>query len=103
MPVMHGEDDESVPVTEVRQLAGAHSAAKLSLLPRAEARLRYDPLAVAILMGCLQQVQPVRPERSVRVVPQHDLTLDPADCIIDGLNPVCELGETSKSPSRTLE
>ena len=57
MLVMHGEDDESVPVTEARQLAQAHGSAELSLLPGAGARLRHDPRAIAILMGWLQRVQ----------------------------------------------
>ena len=57
MLVMHGEDDENVPVNEARQLAGAHGEAELSLLPGAGARLRHDPRAVAILMGWLQRMQ----------------------------------------------
>ena len=57
MLVMHGEDDESVPVNEARQLAQAHGTAELSLLPGAGARLRHDPRAIAILMGWLQRVQ----------------------------------------------
>jgi putative redox protein len=55
--VMHGEDDESVPTTDARQLAQAHGAAELSLLPGAGHRLRHDPRAVAILMGWLDRVR----------------------------------------------
>ena len=55
--VMHGEDDESVPTTDARQLAQAHGAAELSLLSGAGHRLRHDPRAVAILMGWLDRVR----------------------------------------------
>lgn len=57
--VMHGEDDESVPVSDARQLAQAHGSAELSVLSGANARLRHDPRAVAILMGWLQRQQVV--------------------------------------------
>lgn len=55
--VLHGEDDESVPTSDARQLAQAHGAAELSLLPGAGHRLRHDPRAVAILMGWLDRVR----------------------------------------------
>ena len=55
--VMHGEDDESVPTTDARQLAQAHQAAELSLLSGAGHRLRHDPRAVAILLGWLERVR----------------------------------------------
>ena len=54
--VMHGEDDESVPTSDARQLAQAHGNAELSLLQGAGHRLRHDPRAVAILMGWLERV-----------------------------------------------
>ena len=57
MLVMHGEEDDSVPVNEARQLAESHGAAELSLLTGAGARLRHDPLAAAILMGWAQRMQ----------------------------------------------
>ena len=41
--VMHGEDDESVPTTDARQLAAAHGSADLNLLAGAGHRLRHDP------------------------------------------------------------
>ncbi len=55
--VLHGEDDESVPTTDARQLAQAHGAAELSLLAGAGHRLRHDPRAIAILMGWLGRVR----------------------------------------------
>lgn len=55
--VMHGEDDESVPTTDARQLAQAHGSAELSLLPGAGHRLRHDPRAIAIFMGWLDRVR----------------------------------------------
>lgn len=57
MLVMHGEDDESVPTTDARQLAQAHGSAELSLLQGAGHRLRHDPRAIAILMGWLDRVR----------------------------------------------
>ena len=55
--VMHGEDDESVPTSDARQLAQSHGAAELSLLTGAGHRLRHDPRAIAILMGWLERVR----------------------------------------------
>ncbi|MEQ8436793.1 MAG: alpha/beta hydrolase [Ilumatobacter fluminis] len=55
--VMHGDDDDSVPTSDARQLAAAHGAAELSLLPGAGHRLRHDPRAVAILLGWLERVK----------------------------------------------
>ena len=55
--VMHGEDDESVPASDSRQLAQAHGSAELSVLAGAGHRLRHDPRAVAILLGWLDRVR----------------------------------------------
>jgi len=55
--VMHGDDDDSVPTSDARQLAAAHGDAELSLLSGAGHRLRHDPRAVAILLGWLQRVR----------------------------------------------
>lgn len=55
--VMHGEDDESVPTSDARQLAQAHGSAELSLLAGAGHRLRHDPRALAILLGWLDRVR----------------------------------------------
>ncbi len=57
--VMHGDDDESVPTSDARQLAQAHGSAELSLLTGAGHRLRHDPRAIAILLGWLGRVRDV--------------------------------------------
>ncbi|MDJ0768362.1 MAG: alpha/beta hydrolase [Ilumatobacter sp.] len=55
--VLHGDDDESIPTTDARQLAQAHGTAELGLLTGAGHRLRHDPRAIAILMGWLDRVR----------------------------------------------
>lgn len=55
--VMHGDDDESVPTTDARQLAEAHGSAELNLLSGAGHRLRHDPRAIAVLMGWLERMR----------------------------------------------
>jgi putative redox protein len=57
MLVMHGDDDDSVPTSDARQLAQAHGSAELSLLAGAGHRLRHDPRAIAILLGWLDRVR----------------------------------------------
>ena len=59
MLVMHGSDDDSVPVSDARQLVNAHGAAELSLLEGAGHRLRHDPRAIAVLLGWLDRVRSV--------------------------------------------
>ena len=59
--VLHGEDDESVPTTDAKQLADAHGSAELSVLAGAGHRLRHDPRAVAILFGWLDRIRAVQP------------------------------------------
>jgi uncharacterized protein len=53
MMVMHGDDDETVPVADSRKMAAAHGAAELRVLAGAGHRLRHDPRATAILLGWL--------------------------------------------------
>ncbi|CAB4886342.1 unannotated protein [freshwater metagenome] len=53
--VMHGDDDESVPVADARMLAEAHGSAEMRLITGAGHRLRHDPRAVAILLGWLDR------------------------------------------------
>ena len=53
--VMHGEDDESVPVADSRVLAEAHGAAETRIVTGAGRRLRHDPRAVAVLFGWLDR------------------------------------------------
>lgn len=55
--IMHGDDDESVPTSEARQLAAAHGRAELSVLAGAGHRLRHDPRAIALLFGWLDRVR----------------------------------------------
>lgn len=57
MMVMHGDDDDRVPVSDARQLVTAHGNAELSLLPGAGHRLRHDPRAVAVLLGWIDRMQ----------------------------------------------
>jgi len=54
---MHGEDDESVPTSDARQLGQAHGSAELSLRQGAGHRLRHEPRSVAILLGWLERVR----------------------------------------------
>lgn len=55
MLVMHGADDESVPVFDARVLADAHGSAELRIIAGAGHGLRYDPRVVAILLGWLDR------------------------------------------------
>jgi putative redox protein len=55
MLVIHGDDDESVPASDARQLAQAHGSAELRILSGGGHRLRHDPRAVAILLGWLDR------------------------------------------------
>ena len=57
MLVMHGEEDESVPPADARQLAEAHGGAELRLFAGAGHRLRHDPRAIAVLLGWLDRVR----------------------------------------------
>ncbi len=53
--VLHGDDDDTVPVVDARLIAQAHGAAELRLIAGAGHRLRHDPRAVAILLGWLDR------------------------------------------------
>ena len=53
--VLHGDDDESVPATDTRQLAEAHGAAEMRVLEGAGHRMRHDPRAMAVLFGWLDR------------------------------------------------
>lgn len=57
--VVHGADDDDVPVSDARQLAEAAGArAELHVLPGAGHRLRADPRAMALLVGWLERQAP---------------------------------------------
>lgn len=53
--VMHGDEDESVPVADSRVLAEAHGSAELRVIAGAGHRLRHDPRAIAVLLGWLDR------------------------------------------------
>ncbi len=53
MLVLHGADDEAVPVFDARVLADAHGTAELRIIAGAGHGLRYDPRVVALLLGWL--------------------------------------------------
>ena len=55
MLVLHGSDDELVPVFDARVLADAHGSAELRLVEDAGHQLRHDPRAIAILLGWLDR------------------------------------------------
>lgn len=57
MLVVHGSEDESVPVFDARVLADAHGSAELRIIAGAGHGLRYDPRAVAVLLGWLDREQ----------------------------------------------
>jgi len=53
--VIHGDEDEAVPVSDSRQIARMHGSAELRIISGAGHRLRHDPRAVAILLGWLDR------------------------------------------------
>ncbi|MGH9054704.1 MAG: alpha/beta hydrolase family protein [Acidimicrobiales bacterium] len=54
--LVHGANDEVVPVLDARALAdAAHGQVELRVLPGAAHRLRHDPRAIAILIGWLDR------------------------------------------------
>ena len=53
--VLHGSDDETVPVFDARVLADACDAADLRIISGAGHHLRHDPRAMAVLLGWLER------------------------------------------------
>ena len=53
--VLHGSDDESVPVFDARAVADAHGSADLRIVQGGGHHLRHDPRAIAILLGWLDR------------------------------------------------
>lgn len=53
--VLHGDDDDTVPVVDARLIAQAHDGAELRIIDGAGHRLRHDPRAIAILLGWLDR------------------------------------------------
>lgn len=65
--VMHGEEDDSVPVTDARQLVNAHGDAELRLFAGAGHRLRHDPRAIAVLIGWVDRMRSTQVHPSAEV------------------------------------
>jgi putative redox protein len=55
MLVLHGGDDDVVPVFDARVVADAHGDADLRIVDGGAHQLRHDPRAVAILLGWLDR------------------------------------------------
>lgn len=53
--IVHGSDDDSVPVFDARAVADAHGSADLRIVQGARHHLRHDPRAIAILLGWLDR------------------------------------------------
>ena len=51
--LMHGSDDDAVPVFDARVLADAHGDAALRIIEGGSHQLRHDPRAIAVLLGWL--------------------------------------------------
>lgn len=58
--VMHGDDDDFVPLTDARLIARGHGRAELRVLRGGDHRLRHDPRAVAVLLGWLDRQRNLR-------------------------------------------
>lgn len=55
MILVHGDEDEAVPVFDARVLADAHGTAELRIIVGAGHQLRHDPRAIAVLLGWLDR------------------------------------------------
>jgi putative redox protein len=58
--IVHGQDDDQVPVFDARVLGDAHGSADLRIIPGGGHQLRHDPRAVAVIMGWLDRRQQSR-------------------------------------------
>ncbi len=56
--VVHGTEDDVVPVADAMRLAEAHGGAELRVIANGGRRLRHDPRAVAMLLGWLDRQEP---------------------------------------------
>jgi putative redox protein len=62
--IVHGSDDESVPLSDGRVLAdAAENRADFKVISGAGHRLRHDPRAIALLLGWLHSQDPVATAR----------------------------------------
>lgn len=64
--VMHGSDDDVVPVFDARVLADAHGDADLRIIEGGGHQLRHDPRAVAVLLGWLNRQRSLTVEERTR-------------------------------------
>lgn len=53
--IMHGSEDDMVPVFDARVLSDAHGSADLRIIEGGGHQLRHDPRAVAVLLGWLDR------------------------------------------------
>ncbi len=53
--VLHGSDDDVVPLLDARAVADSHGMADLRVVHRGGHQLRHDPRAIAILLGWLDR------------------------------------------------
>ena len=53
--VLHGSDDQAVPVQDARDISGAYPRADLRIIGGADHHLRHDPRALAMLIGWLER------------------------------------------------
>ena len=61
MLILHGDDDDTVPVVDARLFAEAHGSAELRILQGAGHRLRHDARALAVLLGWLDRTRNSEP------------------------------------------
>ena len=55
LTILHGSDDESVPVFDARVVADSHGSADLRVISGGGHHLRHDPRAIAVLLGWLDR------------------------------------------------
>lgn len=53
--VVHGSEDEAVPHFDARVISDGHGAAEMRIIAGAGHQLRYDPRAIAVLLGWLDR------------------------------------------------
>jgi len=53
--ILHGSEDETVPVFDARVVADSHGSAELRIVSGGAHHLRHDPRAIAILLGWLDR------------------------------------------------
>jgi len=53
--IVHGSEDEIVPVFDAREVADAHGSADLRIIAGAGHHLRHDPRAIAVVLGWLDR------------------------------------------------